>query len=246
MESDLGEPYASGGTTNRTLKDCSGNEIILRTSSYADFAAAEIDAGQGDIYAILSIYNGTYQLWIPFQKNADFDNERCDGAVAPKILFSEEFGSSLDTSNWTAVNVLGAQVWTTSNTGTSGNYYGVMNGYSGGNVPNEDWLVSKEIDLSGYSDINLTFDSDVRYNGSPLRLFITENFTGDPNATTWTELTNEANWDPTTTAYGFVSSGNVSLASFANKKVRIAFKYVSTSSAANTWEIDNIKVKAKP
>ncbi|WP_332020350.1 DUF5689 domain-containing protein, partial [Kaistella sp.] len=142
VESDLGEPYAAGTTTNRTLKDCSGNEILLRTSNFATFANNTIDAGQGDVYAVLSYYNGTYQLWIPYQVNADFDNERCDGAVAPTILFSDEFGTTLNATNWTAVSVTGAQVWKTSNQGTGSNYYAVMNGFANGSNENEDWLIS--------------------------------------------------------------------------------------------------------
>ncbi|WP_332028838.1 DUF5689 domain-containing protein [Kaistella sp.] len=245
VESDLGEPYAAGTTTNRTLKDCSGNEILLRTSNFATFANNTIDAGQGDVYAVLSYYNGTYQLWIPYQVNADFDNERCDGAVAPTILFSDEFGTTLNATNWTAVSVTGAQVWKTSNQGTGSNYYAVMNGYVNGiNNANEDWLISKEIDMSGMSQINLTFDSDVRYSGTPLKAFVTDNYTGSPATTSWTELSPV--WDTNSGAFGFVNSGNVSLNSFVGKKVRIAFKYVSTTSAANTWEIDNVKVKAKP
>ena len=196
------------------------------------------------MYAVLSYYNGTYQLWIPYQVNADFDNERCDGAVAPTILFSDEFGTTLNATNWTAVSVTGAQVWKTSNQGTGSNYYAVMNGFANGSNENEDWLISKEIDLNGYSQINLTFDSDVRYSGTPLKAFVTDNYTGSPATTSWTELSPV--WDTNSGAFGFVNSGNVSLNSFAGKKVRIAFKYVSTTSAANTWEIDNVKVKAKP
>lgn len=244
VESDLGEPYAAGTTTNRTLKDCSGNEILLRTSNFATFANNTIDAGQGDVYAVLSYYNGTYRLWIPYQVNADFDNERCDGAVAPTILFSDEFGTTLNATNWTAVSVTGAQVWKTSNQGTGSNYYAVMNGFANGSNENEDWLISKEIDLNGYSQINLTFDSDVRYNGTVLKAFVTDNYSGDPTTTTWTQLS--ATFDTNSGAFGFVSSGNVSLNGFAGKKVRIAFKYVSTTSASNTWEIDNIKIKGKP
>ena len=245
VESDLGEPYAAGTTTNRTLKDCSGNQVILRTSNFASFANNTIDAGQGDVYAVLSYYNGTYQLWIPYQVNADFDNERCDGAVAPTILFSDQFGTTLNATNWTAVSVTGAQVWKTSNQGTGSNYYAVMNGYANStNNANEDWLISKEIDLNGYSQINLTFDSDVRDNGTVLKAFVTDNYSGDPTTTTWTQLS--ATFDTNSGAFGFVSSGNVSLNNFNGKKVRIAFKYVSTTSAANTWEIDNVKIKAKP
>ena len=242
VEQDLGESYAAGATTNRTLKDCSGNEIILRTSNFATFAANEVDAGKGDVSAVLSYFNGVYQLWIPYMKNADFDGERCDDAVAPKVLFADEFGTSLNTEKWTAVSVLGPQVWSTSNQGAGSNYYAVMNGYSGGNIANEDYLISKEIDLGTYNDINLTFDSDVNYTGSPLQLLVSENYTNNPSTATWTVV--PANFD-TAQGWGFKPSGNTSLNAFKGKKVRIAFKYVSTTSAANTWEIDNVKVKAK-
>ncbi|MCC2590578.1 DUF5689 domain-containing protein [Chryseobacterium sp. MFBS3-17] len=245
VESDLGEPYAVGTTTNRTLTDCAGNQIVLRTSNFASFGANTVDAGQGDVYAILSVFNGTYQLWIPKQTHALLEGPRCDNAVAPVTLFSEEFSSVLNASNWTAVNVTGAQVWVTSNQGSGGSYYAMMNGHSNGtNHANEDWLISREVSLAGYSNINLTFDSDVRYNGDPLKLYITNNYSGDPATTTWTELS--ANFDTNTGAWGFVNSGNVSLNAFANQTVRIAFKYTSTTAAANTWEIDNVKIKAKP
>ncbi|QFG52133.1 DUF5689 domain-containing protein [Chryseobacterium sp.] len=242
-ESDLGEVYAAGGATNRTLLDCAGNQILLRTSNFASFADKIVDPGQGDVYAILSVFNGTYQLWIPKQIHADFDNPRCDSAVPPSILLNEEFESSFNSGNFTAVNVSGVQVWGTSNQGQS-NYYAIMNGFANGtNNANEDWLVSKEISLAGFSTINLTFDSDVRYNGSPLKLYVTENYSGDPTTTVWTELS--ATFDTNNNAWGFVNSGNISLNAYSGKNIRIAFKYVSTTSGANTWELDNVKIKAK-
>ena len=84
----------------------------------------------------------------------------------------------------------------------------------------------------------------MRYNGTALKAFVTDNYSGNPSTTTWTELS--ATFDTNSGAFGFVSSGNVSLNGFAGKKVRVAFKYVSTTSASNTWEIDNIKIKGKP
>jgi hypothetical protein len=58
IDTELGNTYSG----NRTLIDCTGNKIILRTNSQASFSGAMIDNGKGDIYAILSIYNGVYQL----------------------------------------------------------------------------------------------------------------------------------------------------------------------------------------
>ncbi len=241
-DTDLYKPYASGGTTNRTLVDCSGNSVILRTSSFASFANSDMDLGKGDLYAIVSYYapQNVYQLWIPYQVNADFDNPRCDGTLPPKLnaIFSDTFNSL---TNWTAVSVSGAQTWGVSNQGTGSNYYAVMNGYSGGAVVNEDWLISKEFDLSGYTNAIFSFDSDVRYSGNALKVYITTNYTNDPTTTTWTEI--PATVDTNAGAFGFASSGNIPLTSYLGNKVRIAFKYTSTSSAAATWELDNFNLK---
>lgn len=78
IDSDLGKSYAeNNATTNRTLEDCSGKRIILRTSNYATFAEEILDSGKGDVYGILSLFYDTYQLWVPYQYNADFDDPRC-------------------------------------------------------------------------------------------------------------------------------------------------------------------------
>ena len=243
-DSSLYQPYAVGSTTNRTLVDCSGNQILLRTSNFASFGGLEVDRGRGDVSAVLSYFNGVYQLWITKPLDANLESLRCDGTMPPPMtnIFADDFGSGL--VNWTAVNVVGAQVWGTSNQGNGSNYYAVMNGNSGGNKDNEDWLVSKEISLVGKTKAFVSFTSDVRYAGNVLQVFITDNYTGTPGTTTWTAL--PANLDTNNSAFGdWAHSGNVSLDAFLGKNVRIAFKYTSTTSAASTWEIDDFKVKGQ-
>ncbi len=58
--------------------------------------------------------------------------------------------------------------------------------------------------------------------------------------TTWTALNIPLDQ---ASGWGFYNSGNVSLNNYIGQKVRIAFKYKSTTSSASTWEIDNFKVK---
>lgn len=237
IDSDLSKTYVSGSAaTNRTLEDCSGNKIILRTSNFASFATAQVDEGKGDVYAILSIFNGTYQLWIPKQVNADLDGARCDGTVPSEIIYWDAFDIGL--RNWTTVNVTGDQVWTIST--TSGNNYAKMTGYSSGNFANEDWLISPEINLNGYKSAYVNLDSDYNFTGDRLETYITTNYTGDVKTTTWTALNIPLDQ---ASGWGFYNSGNVSLNNYIGQKVRIAFKYKSTTSSASTWEIDNFKVK---
>jgi len=236
IEDDLGKPYASGGVTSRTLEDCEGNEIILRTSNFASFAGAEVDGGKGDVYAILS-FNGTYQLWIPKQINADLDNPRCDGTV-PAVydpIFQDGF-DNLD--NWTTANVVGTQVWGITTFGNP-RPSAIMDG---NRQANEDWLISKKISLAGQKEAFFSFETDGRFNGNPLEVYVTDNYTGNVGTTTWVKMTPTLDGDLNGFA-GFVGSGRVNLKDFINKEVVIAFKYTSVAGASTTWEVDNFAVK---
>ncbi|MFC0427976.1 DUF5689 domain-containing protein [Chryseobacterium scophthalmum] len=242
---DLEKVYASGQVTNRTLEDCSGNKVLLRTSNFADFAGQVIESGKGDVYGVLSIFNGTYQLWITDILGADLDDPRCDGSVYVPlaVLYKDDFAAGGFGSDWTTVNVAGTQVWNTSNQGNGTNYYAVMSAPLN-NPANEDWLISKTVSLVGKTKAAVSFTSDVRYGGNALQVYATENYTGNPATTTWVLL--PAALDTNNAAFGdWVSSGNVDLSAFLGKNVRIAFKYTSTSSAAATWEIDDFKIKGQ-
>lgn len=256
IDSDLGKTYAVGNNaTDRTLQDCSGKTILLRTNGQADFGTntdprkanvVEIEGGKGDVYAIVSIFNGAYQLYITKLSDIDLDNPRCDGSIYTPlpVLYKDDFAAGGFGPDWTTVNVLGAQVWTTSNQGNQSNYYAVMNGFASGNNANEDWLISKAVSLVGKTKAAVSFTTDVRYSGPALQVFATENYTGNPATTTWVALS--PSLDTNTGAFGdWVSSGNVDLSAFLGKNVRIAFKYTSTTSAAATWEVDDFKIKGQ-
>lgn len=248
IETDLGKTYAEGtNTTARTLEDCSGNKTDLTTSGYADFgtrdfpfkaSSTDIDTGKGDVTGILSYYNGKYQIWILNLRGADLDNPRCDGTtpVPTATIFKEGFDNL---SNWTTVNVLGTQTWTTTNFGNPRPSAFL----DGSRQANEDWLVSKPIALSGYSDPFFSFETDGRFNGNPLEVYVTENYTGNVATTTWAKATN-AVYDTDLDGFaGFVSSGKISLKAYEGKSVVIAFKYTSVAGASVSWELDNVIVR---
>ena len=237
IDDDLGETYAeASNTTTRTLEDCSGAKLSLTTSRSANFASRQIDSGKGDLYGVLTKANGKYEVWITNPLGADFDGNRCDGTVPPSIIFWDAFDAGL--GSWTTVNVEGEQVWTTSI--TSGNSYAKMSGYASGNFANEDWLISPEVNLNGYKSAFVSLDSDYNFAGNDLETYITTNYTGNVKTTTWTPIAIPLD---TTSGWGFYNSGNVSLDKYLGQKVRIAFKYTSTTASASTWEIDNFSVK---
>ena len=241
INDDLGETYAGASNTTRTLEDCSGAKLSLTTSSFATFASRQIDSGKGDLYGVLTKYNGKYEVWITNPLGADFDGNRCDGSPAPvfESIFNEDFSGAL-TNNWTAVSVLGTAVWNIQQFGNPKPCV-VMSGNG-----NEDWLISKPITLAGYKNYYLSFETDGRASvpSNPLEVYVTDNYTGNYATTTWTKLNPILDSDLSKFA-PFVNSGKLDISNFAGKNVVVAFKYTSTATASATWELDNVKVRGR-
>lgn len=63
-------------TVNRKLVDKKGRAVDLRNSGYADWAGQALPTGSGEITVVVSIYNGTYQLYIRDLNDVKFDQAR--------------------------------------------------------------------------------------------------------------------------------------------------------------------------
>lgn len=158
-------------------------------------------------------------------------------------IIDEPFNNYTD-NGWTTYNIAGAQVWSIISFGNPAPA-AIMNGFLG---INEDWLISKNIDLaSGYDFASFSFQTDASFQGNPLEVYITADTysNGDaPDTVTWKRL--NATLDSDLTGYhGFVPSGNIDLTTYVGKNVRIAFRYTNVlSTTATSWEIDNFRVVA--
>lgn len=101
----------------------------------------------------------------------------------------------------------------------------------------ESWLVSPAIDLSQATTATLTFDHAHNYVG-----------TAEAELTLWVTETSADNWQQLTIdKYGSnfkFTTATIDLSAYAGKTIKFAFKYISTTSAAGTWEIKNVKVVA--
>lgn len=82
LASELGQTYAAPddkqaqGHVNRTLQDRTGATLIVRTSSYAKFAGAQLPTGSGSITAILTYFRDTPQLVLLRERDADLQGSR--------------------------------------------------------------------------------------------------------------------------------------------------------------------------
>ncbi len=72
-----GDPTLSASAVNYTVRNCAGNTITLRTSSYSNFAGTKLAKGNGSITAIYTFFNGTKQLLIRDTSDVQFTGARC-------------------------------------------------------------------------------------------------------------------------------------------------------------------------
>ena len=154
------------------------------------------------------------------------------------------------TDGFTQFSATGAVVWGCTTFGRDPNNppggsapNGVqINGFSGGtNVPNEDWLISPSLNLTGTTYPLLTFWSRTRFNGDPLQLKVSTDYpgTGDPRNYTWTDLNGRF---PAQTSDVWTESANINLSAFKQANVYVAFVYNSSDEDGARWTLDDIRV----
>lgn len=235
----IGKPFVNpldSYDSYRTMVSCAGGEIVLETSTFASFKAQILPGGNGTVSGVLSrdYNNGYYVLRVNSPEVFNFNGQRCDP------IFQDGFSNGF--AKWTTFSVTGAQVWTIDTQyGNPGNC-AKMSGYAGGNVANEDWLITKPINLSAVANAKLNFQTARNYTGNNMVVYVSTNYDGtsNPNTSgTWTVLPATLS----TTGFAWTNSGDVSLTPYCGQTaVYIAFKYTSTSSAASTYEVDNVKI----
>ena len=77
---DVGKTFADSEnltTVNRTLEDCNGNRVVVRTSGYASFADQEVPLGSGSLVAVVAQYQNEMQLYIRSFQEVQMEGSRC-------------------------------------------------------------------------------------------------------------------------------------------------------------------------
>ena len=155
----------------------------------------------------------------------------------------ENFSSCLSAlpSAWTNYNSVGSQKWGCTSNGQIGN--GVLiNGYSGTAFANEDWLISPSLNLSAYTNPTLSFWCRTKYSGPFIQVLVSTNYISgsNPSTATWTILPAIL---PTSNSDVWFLSDQIDLQTFKSQPLHIAFKYLSTTSNAATWRVDEVNIQ---
>lgn len=89
IDADTNKTYADAInllSVNRTIKDCNGNTILLRTSGYANFAGSLTPAKKGNIKAIYQIFGTTKQLYIRNLNDVVMNDPRCSASGGSGVV----------------------------------------------------------------------------------------------------------------------------------------------------------------
>jgi len=168
----------------------------------------------------------------------NFTVKRGTASNSTSSIYSEPFSSSLGL--FKPYSISGDEKWYFTNG------YAYMTGFvNSTNKANIDWLISPEIDLSGFTTANFSFDHVTRYFANTITeatVWISDNYIDGtrPDSVIWTQVATSPFVNPGT--WTFSNSQKLSLTSWCGKKVHLAFKYISTASKAGSWEIKNFKV----
>lgn len=153
--------------------------------------------------------------------------------------FSKSFGS------FTAKTIKGT-AWVIDSYG-----YAKATGYDNASkitTPSESYIVSKAIDLSASKSATLEFSYILRYvtkNGVPVegvknQVLITDNYTGDPATTKWTDITGTMKEG---TDWATWETYKHDLSDFKGKKNVVIALHYACAASSGTWEVKNLSVK---
>lgn len=230
----------NGQSFTHTISDAS---IFEKGTNVSFNAKLSINNGK----PVVIVGNATINNWT--EKPGGDINVDFDGGTQPggeTVVFEESFATSQ--GNFEIDNKQlpegGTYVWKhDAGTPEGGNPYYYMKASAFINKAakaSESWLISPEVDLSTATNATLTFMHIINHAGDM-----------QTQQTLWVTETSTENWQQVTipnypdgNSWNEVSSGNIDLSAYAGKKIKFAFKYVSTTAAAATWEVYDIKVVA--
>ena len=222
---------------NRTLIDPMNpsSNVIVRTSNYANFANDSLPQGIGNLTAIATVYNSTWQLIIRSARELEFDGYVPGGAN--DLPYCEFFASSF--GSYTTYDVKGAQHWEIDYSTAK------MTGYENStNNENEDWLISAKFSLENVSSASMTVSYIARYFNNvneDVTVWVSSDYTsGDPNSANWEQI--PASWVEGSNWNDFAST-TLDLSQFLGKKVCVAVKYRSDNNKAGTIEVQSICIQ---
>lgn len=237
---------------NRTLKDCNGNTVIVRSSGYANFAAQHLPTGKGSFIGIASWFgsggNAGPQLYIRDINEVQLNGPRCGATAActPVNSISEDFTSvannvPVNLDCWTNTFTQGSVAWRGK---VSGSDFSAEARLSLGQASTM-WLITPPINYSASQNLSFT-SARLNWVHDGLTAWVSTDFTGDAGTATWLPVSGATFAGQSDADNAWVPSGNIALsgvlpAGYSGTFV-VAFKYQGDATNSTTYRVDNVQV----
>lgn len=154
-----------------------------------------------------------------------------------EILYAADYTNADNGVTETTVKAPGSssKVWNRST-----QYGWVANSFIGGTRYESDaTLYTEEIDLAATTNAYMQFEHAVNFLPGKCADYLTVSVVCDGVDTPINDL---VTW-PAGNSWSFIKSGIIDLSVYAGKKVRIGFRYTSTTSTCGAWEIKSIELR---
>jgi hypothetical protein len=255
VSSDTAQTYADAvnqSTVNRTLEDCGGAQVLVRTSGYADFAGTNLPNGKGSFVGVVSQFQSDMQLYIRDINEVQLNGPRCGmSACTPESTLNETFstvsnGQDASIECWLNVFTEGSRKWK-----------GVVSGpdfFVEAKPPSfgatTTWLITAPVQYS--ADMNLTFRSALgaAWQHDGLSIMVTTDINlndgSDVTNAAWTQVTGVTLATNGNSIGQWIPSGNVPLADYLSpgQPFVIGFKYTGApGTAATPYRIDDVVIQ---
>jgi hypothetical protein len=220
------------------------DNIVISNELFGNYVSNSAILETSATNAILN-YKYTTSDHTPISALLNFQIENPYPEDCKNVIFSETFSSNL--GDFTSYNVTGYQDWYWREI-----YGAYISGFANSiNNENEDWLISPALDLSNMQSANLSFEHALNFSPNHTdkitnhTLLISNDYEygNYPNTARWTKI--DIPTMPSGNNWTYVQSGNIDISKgFLKDNMTFAFRYISDSSTAGTWEIKNLNLTA--
>ncbi|KAF0131369.1 MAG: hypothetical protein FD155_1033 [Bacteroidetes bacterium] len=243
---------AADASTNRTIEDCDGKSIIVRTSNFAGFFNENLPNGKGSLIAIAGVFNSTWQLYVRTSAEVMMDSTRCGGGGGggndPVDEVDEDFAAAQDNTDiafegWTNIAEAGTRKWQGKIFSNDG--YAQASGYNSNLTSMVTWLITPNVKMDQAKKLRFRTAKAYWEHGSdvPLTVLVSSNFDGvNVAAASWTPITATiAGQSDADNAW--IESGDIDLTPFmTEEKLAVAFKYVGSGTQSTSMRVDNVYI----
>jgi hypothetical protein len=255
---ELGNTYADAAnqsTQNRTLSDCI-NELVVRTSGYANFAGQQLPMGNGSIVGVVGQFQSTMQLFIRNISEVQLNSpDRCD--PIPTLCAAEQ-GVQQNFSTVTANVDLSLQCWINApqvgsrrwrGYSASGDLCAQATSFQSG-MADITWLISPPVQLGNGTKLSFRSQRGFGVAGhDPFAVFISTNYNIANLATAnWVQITCPYA-TPATPDQVWVPSGELELAGYLPQGYTgsfvVGFRYTGNGSSGQTtnFRVDDVVIQ---